>query len=140
MDVFEIERNPAELGRLRHAIADALRSERVAVDLTADVMLVASELASNAVESAASDSIKIGLHVRLSSDRQDVVISVANAGTWLSRDVETFVLPDAAQARGRGLAIARSLSEHFSVCTVRGRTVAVAHLARAGYPVGSESM
>lgn len=140
MYVFEIERNPAELGRLRNEIGHALRSERVADALTADVTLVASELASNAVESAAAESIKIGLHVRLSSARQDVVISVANAGAWLSHDVDKFDLPGAMEPRGRGLAIARSLSEHLSVCTVRGRTVAIAYLARVELPLHSDSI
>lgn len=140
MYVFEIERDPAELGRLRNEIVDALRSESVPDEFTADVTLVASELASNAVESAAAESIRIGLHVRLSPARQDVVISVANAGAWLSQNIDKFDLPGATQPRGRGLAIARSLSEHLSVCTVRGRTVAIAYLARVELPSHADSI
>lgn len=140
MYVFEIERNPAELSRLRNEIVHALRSESIADPLAADVTLVVSELASNAVESAADDNIKVGLHVRLSPDRQDVVISVANVGAWLAQEVNSFDLPDPTQPRGRGLAIAHSLSEHLSVCTVRGRTVAIAYLARVELPVHSDSI
>ena len=122
----EIDRTPVELCRVRAWVADVLFHARIGAALTADVVLVASELVSNAVEAAAGGTIEVHLRVRDIVGGREIVLSVSNSGTWAER-ADQFTLPHATGPRGRGLAVCRSLTRHLSLRRIGGRTVATSY-------------
>lgn len=123
---MEIDQSPVELGRVRAWVADVLVRAHIGTSLTADVVLVASELVSNAVEAAVGGTIEIHLRVRDIVGGKEIVLSVSNSGTWAERPDE-FTLPASSGPRGRGISVCRSLTRHLSLRRIGGRTVATSY-------------
>jgi anti-sigma regulatory factor (Ser/Thr protein kinase) len=112
--------DPSEVGTARRFVRSwleglALRPARALVD---DVVLVTSELVTNAVEHGAGGPIE----VVVGDDGERTVLSVASrtdaAGFELVGDGTTWELADPGSRAGRGLGIVRSLVDDVAV----GRT------------------
>lgn len=96
--------------------------------VTDDIVLVVSELASNAV-SAADPGTAIYVDVERGTD--SVTVAVENMGPPLDRDVP-MELPAGSALRGRGLAIVSLLTESVHVTSGAGRTRVAAHCRLTG--------
>ena len=101
---------PAILAAMRHSLRRWLERLGVQADLD-ELILVASELTTNAIEATRVPSDSIGVRAQIEGDR--LVMAVANVGP-------VFVLPstlprDPTVARGRGLVIVRSLTDNVQV-------------------------
>jgi anti-sigma regulatory factor (Ser/Thr protein kinase) len=106
-----------------------LDAHRVDGTLKIDALIVVSELASNAVEAASGQPIDVT--VEIVDDDGCIGISVVNPGGW-EADPSSFVVPDGSLPRGRGLSIARAVSETLSIRSIEGRTVVDVRLRGSG--------
>ena len=108
----------AALHTMRHSLLHWLEHLRGLDGLDA-LILIASELTTNAIQATTKPSDPIALQVRIEGDL--VVVQVANVGS-------AFVVPaeprDRAAAAGRGLLIVRSLTDGVQV-SQEGRNVVV---------------
>ena len=108
----------AELHTVRHSLLHWLEHLPGLDDLDA-LVLVASELTTNAIQATTTPSDAIALQVRIEGDR--VVLQVANVGSAFVVQAE---LRDRTAAAGRGLLIVRSLTDGVQV-SQEGRNVVV---------------
>lgn len=113
----------------RHLLEDWLRHQPVDPAAVPDLVLIASELCSNAVN--ASAGTHGGLSLRAWLERDDVVVEVCDDGPGLAMPerLETEPPPGAAE-RGRGLYIVRMLADEVAV-TNDGTGSAVRAVKRA---------
>lgn len=112
-----IQPDPAQLSVLRRAARRALEESGVERDAAQDVVLIISELVSNAI-TAADPSSWIGVALRRSGAA--ITVTVDNDGVPLPAGMPELPAPDAPQ--GRGLAIVSSLAERVSTDHRDGRS------------------
>lgn len=131
MGLLAVNHDPANAAVVRHSIAADLASRAVAPDRIDDVVLVASELLSNAVVHAAT-RVDEDLDVAWEVQPDCVLIEVADASPDLPRRRST----NDSDTRGRGLSIVAALALDWGVRrTATGKQVwarvpiAAAHLA-----------
>jgi anti-sigma regulatory factor (Ser/Thr protein kinase) len=129
--LLAVNHDPANAAVVRHSIAADLASRAVAPDRIDDVVLVASELLSNAVVHAAT-RVDEDLDVAWEVQPDCVLIEVADASPDLPRHRST----NDSDTRGRGLSIVAALALDWGVRrTATGKQVwarvpiAAAHLA-----------
>lgn len=108
-----------EVGALRRD-ANAFLAASSTDELRQTLVLVVSELSTNAIEALANPAAEFTVRVR--DARAAVIVEVEDGGPGFG---EAFSRPGASPTseRGRGLAVVRALVDEFSVRTRRGRTV-----------------
>jgi serine phosphatase RsbU (regulator of sigma subunit)/anti-sigma regulatory factor (Ser/Thr protein kinase) len=114
--------NPATVPIARHLMGDWLEHVVVDDEERADLLLVASELCSNAVRHSTGAPTSLVLRARADADA--VVIEVEDDGSGfdipLSDDGD---LPDASAEQGRGIYLARALTDELDAFRRDGNTV-----------------
>jgi serine/threonine-protein kinase RsbW len=96
------------VGIIRSVVKNALQSFGVTQDCVDDLTLALSEACTNVVDHAiAGDEYE----VRLQVDDASCIISVTNTGPGFDARALDDVMPDPSSARGRGVAIMRSLMD-----------------------------
>lgn len=132
---YRFSPSPATIPLGRHLLADWL--EHLALDDAerADLLLVASELCSNAVRHASGAPGALALRAHVAGDA--VVIEVEDDGQGFELAARYGdELPDLEAERGRGLYVVDSLSDEVTVVCRDGHTV-VRAVRRAALPVRS---
>lgn len=115
-----------EVGALRHAV-DAFLRESTDESLRSHLLLVVSELCTNAVEALSNPRSELTLRVR---DRRDgIVIEVEDFGPGFAAAIGRRGARESDE-RGRGLQVVASLVEDLSVERKRGRTTVSCVLRR----------
>ncbi|MET0147859.1 MAG: ATP-binding protein [Acidimicrobiales bacterium] len=118
---LEVAADFGGLGALRDQLGRWLEETEVTPTASADLLLVATELCTNAIEATPPD---VPVEVRVSNDGTALRLTVANHRPVDSVEVEPDVLqPGSLQERGRGLAIVRSLVDTFVMTSDDDRTV-----------------
>jgi anti-sigma regulatory factor (Ser/Thr protein kinase) len=112
--VLAVVPEPASAALVRHSIAADLLGRRVAQDCVDDVVLVASELVSNAVVHAPA-SADAALDVTWEVQPDSVVVGVLDSSPDLPRGRAT----NATDGRGRGLFIVAALARDWGVRRTR---------------------
>jgi anti-sigma regulatory factor (Ser/Thr protein kinase) len=109
-----------ELRRLRHQLKELFSFHGVRPDLGDDLILVANELATNAIEaSPLGANVTVDVHV----DAGEIVLAIENIGVPFELP-ETVELPDKSNMRGRGLALSsRIVDELCAQPTVEGTRI-----------------
>jgi anti-sigma regulatory factor (Ser/Thr protein kinase) len=109
-----------ELRRLRQQLKELFNAQGVRTDLGDDLILVANELTTNAIEaSPLGANVTVEVHV----DDAEIVLAVENIGVPFELP-ETVELPDRTNMRGRGLALSsRIVDELCAEPTVEGTRV-----------------
>jgi anti-sigma regulatory factor (Ser/Thr protein kinase) len=109
-----------ELRRLRQQLKELFNAQGVRTDLGDDLILVANELTTNAIEaSPLGANVTVDVHV----DDAEIVLAVENIGVPFELP-ETVELPDRTNMRGRGLALSsRIVDELCAEPTVEGTRV-----------------
>ena len=118
--ILELAADFAALGRLRDQLRAWLADTEVAPTVRDDVLLVATELCTNAIEATADDE---PVEVQVTTDGESLRLEVANVAPSPGREPETDLERGSLQERGRGLAIVRSLVDTVVMTSDRGRTV-----------------
>jgi anti-sigma regulatory factor (Ser/Thr protein kinase) len=114
-----------ELPAAHHSVAEVRRLVRSSVDgrfssdRIDDIVLAASELATNAVEHAGAPTFRVSLR-RLPLAILLAVHSAASDELDLSRLLRPDALADPTALRGRGLGIVRAIADGFDVGSVDG--------------------
>lgn len=120
---YRFSPSPATIPLARHLFGDWLEHLTVDTDEAADLVLVASELCSNAVRHASG--LPGAVELRAWADGDALVIEVEDDGEGFElepyRDDEH---PDPEASRGRGLYVVEALTDEFSVGRVGDHTVA----------------
>ena len=123
---FTLPCDPTTVRRLRQQLQHDEVVGRLDAAVRTNVLLVASELVTNAI--AASTGPRV--HVVLETGPRWLRIEVRNEGAWVSPpSTGTFRLPMPTAGRGRGLAIVSRLAEDVQI-RVDGNTTVVAALLR----------
>ena len=111
MGLLAVNHDPANAAIVRRSIAADLASRAIAPDRIEDVVLVASELVSNAVMHTASNQVNDELDVLWDVHPDSVLVRVIDASTDLPR-----ARPSTPRdTRGRGLAIVAALALDWGV-------------------------
>jgi two-component sensor histidine kinase len=119
MATLPVRHDPASAALVRHELAIDLRRMRVEAPCIADVVLVASELVSNAIRHGAPVSAR-KIDVTWDFEGSDLVIRVEDGGADQPRQRR----PDSRQSDGRGLAIVAAIAREWGVeRTARGKSV-----------------
>ena len=100
-----------ELRALRQQLHSFFADSGIRPDLVDDLILVANELTTNAIEAAALGS-DVTVEVRI--DGAQITLSVENIGPPFTLPAEV-VLPDKSRPRGRGLALTSRIVDEL--CT-----------------------
>lgn len=114
--------NPAAVPIARHLLRDWLEAVPVTTEAVDGLLLIASELCSNAVRHASPAPGAVALHASVEGD--GILLEVSDNGDGLALPVvEDPALPDPEAEQGRGLFLVRELADALT-CDVRsGRTV-----------------
>lgn len=116
---LEVDPDFEALADLRQAIRGFLEDIGVGAEVADDLLLVATELCTNAIE-ASAELVPVEVEVRF--DGRSLRLSVSNVGDGPAHEVPE--LPHGSlQHRGRGLAIVQSLVDTLSIASSDGRTV-----------------
>jgi anti-sigma regulatory factor (Ser/Thr protein kinase) len=118
--LLELSADFRALARLREQLRTWLTDAEVESTTRDDLLLVATELCTNAIE-ATADSEPV--EVQVSVDATALRLSVANVAATLERDRPPDLQHGSLQERGRGLAIVRSLVDTMVMTSDDGRTV-----------------
>jgi anti-sigma regulatory factor (Ser/Thr protein kinase) len=90
-----------ELRTLREHLKEFFAEHEVRAQLTDDLILVANELTTNAIEASALGSdVVVEVHI----DPSHITLAIENVGEPFELPVEV-ALPDKSRSRGRGLAL-----------------------------------
>jgi serine phosphatase RsbU (regulator of sigma subunit)/anti-sigma regulatory factor (Ser/Thr protein kinase) len=115
---------PANVSLVRHTLGDWLGLQDVTGTDRDDLLLISSELCTNAVRAGSGAPASLALRARADGDA--VVLEMEDDGegfelppVWADEDG----LPDVASERGRGLFLVRALADELTVAKVGGRTV-----------------
>ena len=129
---FTISPSAAELVDLRHQVRGDAVVRRLSPAAKDDLILLLSELATNAIEAARPGS---PVTVEVSWQPASVTVAVENFGTPFRLPARPR-LPDSTDMRGRGLAIAAALSTaiHAEHHDGRTRVMATRELGRTSTP------
>lgn len=114
-----------EVGSLRRATNEFLHDD--GQDFRDTLLLIVSELATNAVEALQNPDAEFTLRVRDYDDRVEIEIEDAGPGFGKALNRRGS---DEANPRGRGLQVVQSLADEFSVRRRRGRTTVCCKLYR----------
>jgi anti-sigma regulatory factor (Ser/Thr protein kinase) len=109
--LLAVNHDPANAAVVRHSISDDLSSRAVPQDRIADVVLVASELVSNAVVHTEANRVEEELDVAWDIEPDSVLIRVLDP----SPDLPRRRSPNAHDTRGRGLSIVAALALDWGV-------------------------
>lgn len=118
--LVELSADFRALGRLRDQLRTWLADAEVAGTASEDLLLVATELCTNAIEATAEEA---PIEVRVSVDAAVLRLSVANVAGAVEDEEPTELRRGSLQERGRGLAIVRSLVDTVTMTSADGRTV-----------------
>jgi anti-sigma regulatory factor (Ser/Thr protein kinase) len=100
-----------ELRNLREQLRSFFADSAIGIDIADDLILVANELTTNAIEAAALGSdVTVEVHV----DPRRITLAVENVGPPFTLPDEV-VLPDESRPRGRGLALTSRIVD--DLCT-----------------------
>lgn len=122
MSSFEIALDPdvRELARMRRMVSDQLQARDMEASVVDDLLLVVSELCTNAIQATADGPDPIVVRVDLTHEA--VAVEVANVGaSFLVLPVSPQ--PSAEAERGRGLDIVRSLADAVTLHHKDGRSI-----------------
>jgi anti-sigma regulatory factor (Ser/Thr protein kinase) len=114
---------PAEanaLGELRRRINELLAGAGVAESDRYDTLLVAHELAANAIEHGSGAKDEIEVQCSLAGEELRLAVLDSSSGSSGS-SVPLVQKPEAEQARGRGLYLVDWLTDSWAETIVRGR-------------------
>ena len=117
---LEVAADFKALGGLRDRIRHWLRDAEVADPVADDLLLVATELCTNAIEATPAE---VPVEVTLVNDGSALRLAVANTPASLLEGEPPALRLGSLQERGRGLAIVRSLVDTFVMTSIEGRTV-----------------
>jgi anti-sigma regulatory factor (Ser/Thr protein kinase) len=118
--LIELSADFRALSRLREQLRAWLASAEVGSPTCEDLLLVATELCTNAIEATAAEEV-IEVQVRL--DGTALRLSVANVAAGPGGREPPELQRGSLQERGRGLAIVRSLVDTVTMTSAEGRTV-----------------
>ena len=119
--VLELSAEFSALSRLRDHLRAFLTEAGVDDTGLEDVLLVATELCTNAIEATVD---REPVEVRVSMDGRALWLSVSNVAAGPGRPADhPDLLHGSLQERGRGLAIVRSLVDTMTTSSAEGRTV-----------------
>jgi anti-sigma regulatory factor (Ser/Thr protein kinase) len=118
--ILEITADFRSLGRLRDQLRSWLADTEIEPTTRDDVLLVATELCTNAIEATPHEE---PVEVLVSTDGRALRLSVANVAPTLDSNEPPELQRGSLQERGRGLAIVRSLVDTLVMSSVDGRTV-----------------
>ena len=118
---------PAEVRRLRGHVAGTVLAG-IATAVVHDVLLVLSELVSNAVAASPRDQ---QVRVAVKATRSAVLVIVENTATIDARAL-SFELPPPGNLSGRGLAVVKALTSEFELRSRAGLTRARAVIPTTG--------
>lgn len=107
--------DPAHIREVRAFIADFLSDLRAPVDATTDLLVAASEAASNSTKYGRGQDERSELRVRCVLAGTDVVITVVDDGPGFALDQESSVLPDPLAVGGRGMFLMSELTDEMSI-------------------------
>jgi anti-sigma regulatory factor (Ser/Thr protein kinase) len=108
------------LGRLRDQLRSWLETAGVAASMCEDLLLVATELCTNAIEATAHGE---PIELKISFDGLALRLSVANVSARQGPPEPGELVHGSLQERGRGLAIVQSLVDSVVMTAADGRTV-----------------
>lgn len=118
---YRFSPNPATVPLGRHLLSDWLDHVNVEQAEASDLLLVASELCSNAIRH--SSGAPSSLVLRAWADRDALVIEVEDDGTGFElNDRYEDEMPDPDAEQGRGLFVVEALTDQLTVNRVDGRT------------------
>lgn len=131
---------PNESSRLREVrdfVAEFLADLRVRVEVSAEILLAASEAAGNAVKYGRTDAGRSEMRVLCVLDGTDVVVTVADEGRGFEPPpIEQTELPDPLAAGGRGLFLMQQMTDACQIeSTARGTTITLRRKAFDHPPV-----
>lgn len=118
--LLELASDFAALARLRDQLRTFLAEAGIGVATCEDLLLVATELCTNAIEATADAE---PIEVRVTVDGQALRLSVANVAAAFGDHDVPELRHGSLQERGRGLAIVRSLVDTMAMSSAGGRTV-----------------
>lgn len=119
---YRFSPNPATVPLARHLFSDWLEHQPVDESERSDLLLVASELCSNAVRHASGGPGAVELRAWVEGD--SLVVEVEDDGEGFELDhYHDDELPDPAASQGRGLYVVDALSDEFSAERVRNHTI-----------------
>jgi serine phosphatase RsbU (regulator of sigma subunit)/anti-sigma regulatory factor (Ser/Thr protein kinase)/PAS domain-containing protein len=105
------------LSEFRNELTTWLDQRHTSIDTRSDVLLAATEAATNAIEHAYATTPGGTVTVDIASHDYQLVMTITDQGRWLSA-------PSTSQDRGRGLAIMKSLTTRFTrTSTANGTTI-----------------
>jgi serine phosphatase RsbU (regulator of sigma subunit)/anti-sigma regulatory factor (Ser/Thr protein kinase) len=113
--------SPAAVTLARHLLGDWLIRLPVEGPAAEDILLIASELSSNAMRHASGEAGSVAL--RASASGTDVVLEVEDDGGGVELPDELDAIPDLDAERGRGLFLVDALSDEVSSESWAGHTV-----------------
>lgn len=105
----------SQLGRLREYIASTARDTGADDEIVEQLRLVVSELATNAIQHNAAETVTVALR----SDGSSWTLDVSNADDLIDIDVPT--LPDPTKLSGRGLFIVDAVMDRADLVEIDGR-------------------
>jgi serine/threonine-protein kinase RsbW len=103
------------VGLIRRVVKTALGSFGVTEECIDDICLAVSEACTNVIDHAGADD---EYEVRVQIDEHKCVISVKNTGEGFDATALRGVMPDPSSARGRGVAIMRTLMDEVDFTSV----------------------
>ena len=130
---LELAAELPSIGAVRHTVGRFLELAAVEEEEAESLVLVTSELCTNAVEATSVDCGPMVIGCRV--DDRSVELEVSNRGEDFAADIG---LPDPESTSGRGLFIVRSLTDRLMVRHHAGRTTVTAtrHLHSSPRAVG----
>jgi anti-sigma regulatory factor (Ser/Thr protein kinase) len=119
---YRFSPNAASVSLARHLLADWLEHQPVDPAETADLLLVASELCSNAIRHATGAPGSVLL--RAWTEGSAVVLEVEDdGGGSVEPGADDGEVPDPAEEQGRGLYLVRTLTDDCTMRVEDGRTI-----------------
>lgn len=137
--VHRFSPTPAAVPIARHLLQDWLKMVPVEEESAENVLLVASELCSNAVRHASG--APGGITLTAGVDGDDVFIEVSDDGKGIAPfAVDADELPDPEAEEGRGLFLVRTIADECTLATGdHGTTVRAVHWAVVGSQLGDSA-
>jgi anti-sigma regulatory factor (Ser/Thr protein kinase) len=118
--LVELRPDFGALGRLRDDLRAWLLDANVPPSPREDLLLVATELCTNAIEATPDDE---PVEVRVGLEGKRLRLAVANAARPDAGQERPDLVHGSLQERGRGLAIVRALVDTLAMVTMDGQTV-----------------
>lgn len=115
-----------DLPALRRLLADYGRDLGEPRERVDELVLAASEVATNAIRHAGAAASEMAVW----SDDDEIVCQIRDSGDWTSHPLAGWLPPDVGALSGWGLPIARQLSDAVEIAHGDGTTVAL-HFARS---------